>query len=146
MWQRFDELPILIAEDSEDDLILLQRGLRKAGVVNPQTVTETGRETIEYLERAHSYEPQTPPFPVVLFLDLLMPRGDGMEVLQWLHDHTHPPVAIVLHTGVEDDAQLQQARDLGANYHLPKGARPEAVHEVFHRARAEWEQHHLLEH
>ena len=142
MWQSFDELPFLVAEDSEDDLLLLQRALRHADVLNPHVTTATGQETIEYLERALS-ETETS-FPVILFLDLLMPRVDGIAVLEWLRDHLHPPVTVVVHTGVEDEAMLQKARDLGANFYLPKGARTEAIREVFRRARAEWEQHQLL--
>src|SRR4051794_23168046 len=104
MWKRFEDRPILIAEDSDDDLLLLQRALRKAGIHNLQTVTSTGRETVLHLERALVAEEN---FPVILFLDLLMPRANGMEVLEWLRDHVHPPVSVVLHTGVEDEVLLQ---------------------------------------
>lgn len=145
MWQNFDELPFLIAEDSEDDLLLLQRALHQAAVSNPHVTTETGQETIDYFERALAFDNGLP-FPVILFLDLLMPRVSGTAVLEWLRDHPHPPLTVVLHTGVEDDTLLQKARDLGVNFLLPKGARPDAIREVFRRARAEWEQHHLLEH
>jgi len=144
MWQTFDELPVLIAEDSEDDLILLQRGLRRANIRNPQVVAGTGEETISACRRALSSEEQ--PFPVVLFLDLLMPQVSGLEVLGWLRDHEHPPISVVLHTGVEDETMLQHARDLGASFFLPKGVRPDALREVFRRARAEWEQYQLVQH
>jgi len=144
MWQSFDELPFLIAEDSDDDLMLLQRALRRAGVPNRQIVAATGEETIDYLARAASFGQE--PFPVILFLDLRMPRVNGIAVLEWLRERAHPPIAVVLHTGTEDEDLLQQARDLGAQFYLPKGSRPDAIREVFRRARAEWEQHHLLEH
>jgi CheY-like chemotaxis protein len=145
MWRSFDELPFLIAEDSEDDLLLLQRALRRTGIPNPQVTTATGQEAIDYLEQALAPDAESA-FPVILFLDLRMPRVDGLAVLEWLRDHAHPPITVVLHTGVEDEDMLQQARDLGANYFLPKGARPDAIREVFRRARVQWEQHHLLEH
>lgn len=139
----FNDLPFIIAEDSEDDLILFQRALRKAGVRNPQIAAATGQETVHYLERASQSGGEFP-FPVILFLDLLMPESDGFAVLRWLRDHPHPPISIVLHTGVEDETLLQRARDLGASFYLPKGVRPEAIHEVFRRARAEWEQYQLV--
>jgi CheY-like chemotaxis protein len=145
MWQSFDELPVLIAEDSEDDLLLLQRALRKAGVRNPQLRMSSGREAIDYLEKSSSFGAEEP-FPVILFLDLVMPRVSGIAVLEWLRDHSHPPLNVVLHTGVEDDDLLETARERGASYYLPKGSRPEAIREVFERAREEWEQAHLLEH
>ena len=144
MWQSFDELPVLIAEDSEDDLILLRRGLRRAGIPNPQIIAGTGEEAISAM--IHALESAEQRFPVILYLDLLMPQVSGLEVLEWLRDHEHPPISVVLHTGVEDETMLQRARDLGANFFLPKGARPDALGEVFRRARAEWKQYQLVHH
>lgn len=148
MWQAFEEMPFLIAEDSEDDLILVQRGLRQAGISNPHVVTSTGLETIDYLQTALEFEHEEHEhaFPVVVFLDLLMPQVSGIEVLEWLRDHAHPPISVVLHTGVDDEELLQHARDLGAMLYLPKGARPEAIRAVFRRARTEWEQNQLVQH
>src|ERR1041385_2948891 len=108
MWQTFDELPVLIAEDSEDDLILLQRGLRRAGIPNPQIIAGTGEEVISAL--VHALESPEQPFPVILFLDLLMPQVSGLEVLEWLRDHEHPPISVVLHTGVEDETMRSEER------------------------------------
>ena len=144
MWESFEELPVLIAEDSDDDLILLQRALRRVGIYNPQLIANTGEEALAILHRA-VIELADHPFPAILFLDLLMPQVSGFEILQWLRDHEHPPITVVLHTGVEDESLLQRARDLGASFYLPKGVRPDAINEVFRRARAEWEQHCLLE-
>jgi len=141
--RNFEELPFLVAEDSDDDLFLLKKALQGAGITNPVIVAPTGRQAIDYLARTSNRDANEP-FPVILFMDLLMPRVDGIEVLRWLRDNSHPPLPIVLHTGVEDDELLQRARDLGASYYLPKGARPEALAEVFRRARAEWEQFHIV--
>jgi CheY-like chemotaxis protein len=146
MPQNFEELAVLIAEDSEDDLILLQRALLRANVRNPQIVTMTGREAIAALEEVSGIHHVEERFPVVLFLDLHMPKVDGIEVLEWLREHSHPPITIVLHTGVEDESLLERARDLGATLYLPKGVRPEAIREVFRRARAEWERSQLVQH
>ena len=141
----FDRLLVLIAEDSDDDLILLQRGLRRAGIRNPQINAVTGQEAILVLHHALNSAPEEQRFPVILFLDLLMPEVSGLEVLEWLRDHEHPPITVVLHTGVEDETLLQQARDLGANLFLPKGVTPDAIREVFRRARVEWEQYQLVQ-
>src|SRR2546423_7152754 len=144
MSQNFDELPVLIAEDSDDDLILLQRALRRVGVHNPQMVATTGQEALSVFRRALDSSSEDQRFPVIVFLDLLMPQVSGIDVLKWLRDHDHPPITVVLHTGVEDETMLEQARDLGASFFLPKGARPDAIREVFRRARAESEQYQLV--
>ena len=145
MWSSFDDLPILIAQDSADDLALLKSALAKEGMKNPQVATTTGEKTIAHLKYALELYPEDS-FPGLLFLDLLMPKGGGMPVLHWLRNHPHPPIAIVLHTGVEDETLLAAARELGANYYLPKGVSPEALHEVYTRAQAEWEQHQFAAH
>lgn len=144
MRQRFDEFPILIAEDSRDDLILLRRALRNDGIANPQVVTSTGRETIAHFQRAMELHPEDS-FPVLLFLDLLMPEAGGIGVLKWLRDNPHPPITVVLHTGVDDETLLAEARELGASFYLPKGVRSDAIREVFRRTRAEWEQYQLVQ-
>jgi CheY-like chemotaxis protein len=142
MRQNFDELPVLIAEDSDNDRILLQDALERVGVRNPQMVATNGEQTLSLLPQAGAGESQ--PFPGILFLDLLMPPPNGIEILEWLHSHEHPPITVVLHTGVEDDELLRRARDLGANLYLPKGVRIDAIDEVFRRARAEWEQFQMV--
>jgi CheY-like chemotaxis protein len=138
MSQQFDHLPFLIVEGSELDLRLLQRALRRARVPNPAITVATPGQAIRYLERMAQGGGAS--FPVVLFLDALTSSGAGLEVLRWLQAHEHPPLTVVLHTGVEGDDLLKEARDLGATLYLPKGARPEAVREVFRRARVEWEE------
>src|SRR6185436_15145845 len=111
------------------------RALRKAAIPNPQVTVASGGEAIDYLERSASFANDGEPFPGILFLDLLMPRVNGIAVLEWLRDHPHPPLTVVLHTGTEDDDLLDRARDLGASFHLPKGSRPDAIREVFQRAK-----------
>jgi CheY-like chemotaxis protein len=145
MWpdQTFDQLPFLVVEDSADDLFLLQKALHEISVPNPHVTVSSVSRAIEYLEQSSKGQGEHP-FPVVLFLDLLLPDVGGIEVLEWLNRNPHPPLPVVLHTGVEDETLLQHARDLGATFYLPKGTKSEAVGEVFRRARAEWEQNHAL--
>lgn len=143
MWATFEEVPVLVVEDSDDDLVLLQRAFRRVGVRNPLIVAYTGDEALAQLQAAANPDGQ---FPGIIFLDMMMPGTDGTGVLQWLRSHEHPPTVVVLHTGVEDEHMLQRARDLGATLHLPKGVRLEAIREVFDRARAEWEHHPMAAH
>lgn len=74
-----DLRPILLVDDNEDDVFLLQRRLRKAGVHNPVRVFHNGETLIEFL-RTTSQEPGDCPF--LLLLDLKMPCVDGFEILE----------------------------------------------------------------
>lgn len=145
MWdaQTFDQLPFLVVEDSADDLFLLQKALHELAIPNPHVTAPSGRMAIDYLARTATGD-SGDEFPVIMFLDLLLPGLGGIHVLEWLRKNPHPPLSVVLHTGVEDELMLRRARDLGATFYLPKGARTEAVAEVFSRARKEWEQAHSV--
>src|SRR5690349_21523691 len=82
------EFPILIAEDDENDAIILERALRKVGFTNPFYFCRDGTDVINYLKGEGRYEDRkTFPFPRILITDLKMPKMNGFEVLRWLHDH-----------------------------------------------------------
>src|SRR5215212_5934853 len=80
-------LKVLVAEDSDDDALLLARAFRKAGIGSPVHVCRDGQEMIDYLSGAEKFSDRnTFPWPSMLLLDLKMPKVSGFEVLQWLKD------------------------------------------------------------
>src|ERR1700743_3582982 len=83
-----DQFPILIAEDDENDAIILERALRKVGFNNPFHFCRDGTEVLRYLRGEEPYQNrETFPFPRMLITDLKMPKMGGIEVLKWLHGH-----------------------------------------------------------
>ena len=65
---------ILLAEDSEDDLMLMRYAFRKAGVKNRVIEVRDGKEAIEYLEGVGAYaDRECYPLPCVIITDLKMP-------------------------------------------------------------------------
>src|SRR5205085_6420287 len=80
-----DQALILIAEDREDDVLLIRRSLEKAVVPNPIQIVRNGEETIAYLTGEGKFANRDEyPLPGLLLLDLKMPRTDGFEVLSWI--------------------------------------------------------------
>lgn len=83
-----EQFPILIAEDDENDAIILERALRKVGFMNPVRFCRDGTEVISYLRGDEPYQDRSIfPFPLIVITDLKMPKMGGIEVLKWLHDH-----------------------------------------------------------
>jgi CheY-like chemotaxis protein len=70
----------LVAEDNENDVILLRHALAKAGITVLLQVARDGKEAIDCLKGCQV----SGAFPSLLLLDLHMPKYDGFEVLEWI--------------------------------------------------------------
>ncbi len=114
--------PILIAEDDDNDVIILERALRRVGFSNPFHLCRDGTEVVEYLCGEGQYaDRQKYPFPRILITDLKMPKMDGLQVLKWLHDHPQCNLIprIVL-SASRQPSDVQEAYKWGVNSYLVK--------------------------
>lgn len=73
--------PILIVDDSEDDVELFCLGLSELGMPNAIDVCRDGVEALDYLLRRGAYSDRPPVLPLFVLADLKMPRMDGLELL-----------------------------------------------------------------
>ena len=121
--------PILIAEDSDDDLALLQLTLKQAGITNPVHVVRDGSELIAYFRGEGKYSDRNQfPLPRILFLDLKMPGLGGADVLLWLRGRPQfTQMLIVVLSAVSDWKQIKEAYDLGSDTYLPKPCNREDI-------------------
>jgi CheY-like chemotaxis protein len=112
---------ILVADDSEDDLLLFRRALAKARILNPILTVPNGDEAIAYLNGDGQYTDREKfPYPILLLVDSLMPRKTGFEVLEWLRSHRHPMLGLVMLTGKTSLKDAFRAYELGAHTFLTK--------------------------
>src|SRR5436190_24304349 len=76
---------MLLVEDNEDDVFLLQRALKYAGIENPLHVVQDGEAALTYLSGAGVFHDRTQhPLPFIVFVDLKLPYLNGFEVLTWI--------------------------------------------------------------
>ena len=120
---------ILLVEDDPNDVLLIRRAFRKSDVVNPIQVVGDGEEAIAYLSGRGPYaDRERYPLPVLLLLDLKLPRKSGFEVLEWLRQQPglkRLPVAVL--TSSAETPDINRAYDLGANSYLVKPVRFEGL-------------------
>jgi CheY-like chemotaxis protein len=119
-----DSAVILLAEDLEDDVLLIRRAFTKAGVQNPLFVVHDGEEAIQYLQGEGKFANRAEyPLPDLTLLDLKMPRKDGFEVLEWVRQQpTLRGLRIVVLTSSKEIRDVDRAYQLGANSVLVKPA------------------------
>ena len=117
-----DQPFILVAEDREDDIVLITKAFEKAGSGIPLYFVRDGEEAISYIAGTGKYFNRVEyPLPALLLLDLKMPRVDGFEVLKWIRQQpTLTNLRVVVLTSSRDMRDVNRAYSLGANSFLVK--------------------------
>lgn len=113
--------PILLAEDSPKDAELVLAALKRNNLANEVVVTRDGAEVLDYLHRRGQFQSREPGLPVVLFLDLKMPKVDGLDVLREIKsDENLRTVPVVMLTSSREETDLVKSYQLGANAYVVK--------------------------
>jgi CheY-like chemotaxis protein len=115
---------ILLADDDENDVLLVKIAFARAGLAKRIIVVDDGEKVLQYLKGEAPYSDRAfYPLPQLLLLDLSLPRLSGLEVLAWLQtwpgSKQMPAIAL---SGSCDNAILKRAHDLGAFSFLQKRA------------------------
>jgi CheY-like chemotaxis protein len=111
--------PILLVEDNPMDLDLTFQALEGNGVVNPIVACRDGEEALEYMEKHRS--PDDLQVPILVLLDLRLPKIDGIEVLrQARSDPVWRQVPIVVMTTSRENSDIETAYGLGVNSYIVK--------------------------
>jgi DNA-binding response OmpR family regulator len=113
---------ILLVEDNPRDVLLIQRAFRKANVTVPLQVVEDGEVAVRYLSGEEPYTDRDRyPLPVLILLDLKLPRKSGAEVLGWLRQQPAlKRLPVVVLTSSKEYADINHIYDLGGNAYMVK--------------------------
>jgi CheY-like chemotaxis protein len=115
---------ILLVEDDPKDIELTLSALAEHMLANKVAVARDGVEALDYLYRRGSFARRLPGNPVVIMLDLKMPRLDGLQVLRQLKaDEQLRRIPVVMLTSSCESLDLEECYRLGVNAYVVKPVR-----------------------
>lgn len=115
---------ILLVEDDPMDIELILTALSEHNLANGVEVARDGVEALDYLYRRESFSGRPVGNPVVILLDLKMPRMDGVQVLQQLKaDKQLCRIPVVVLTSSREFSDLDACYRLGINAYVVKPVR-----------------------
>ena len=113
--------PILLAEDNPRDAELALAAMEEHHIADQVVVCRDGAEVLDYLYCRGIYASRQQGNPVVVFLDLKMPKVDGLEVLRTIkNDEKLRPIPVVMLTSSREERDLAQCYASGANAYVVK--------------------------
>jgi CheY-like chemotaxis protein len=130
---------ILLVEDSLRDAELTLAALEDHSLANEIVHVRDGVEALDYLYRRGKFGDRATANPAVMFLDLKMPKVDGLEVLKTVKsDAELQSIPVVMLTSSREEADLFRSYKLGANAYVVKPVDFQAFVEVIREIGAFW--------
>lgn len=130
---------ILLVDDSERDREMALEALASHNLANEVVPLRDGVEALDYLYRRGDFAGRPEGLPVVILLDLKMPRLDGLEVLRVLKaDPALRAIPIVVMTSSREESDLVRSYDSGANAYVVKPVRFQEFLEAVRQLGAFW--------
>lgn len=112
---------ILLAEDDPNDVELTLTALAEHHLANEVYVVHDGADALDYLFRRGAFVQRPAGHPVVVLLDIKMPKIDGVEVLRQIKsDPELRLIPVVMLTSSREDRDLLRSYQLGVNAYVVK--------------------------
>ncbi|SPE61478.1 Response regulator receiver protein [Verrucomicrobia bacterium] len=118
---------ILLVEDDENDADLTLTALGEHNLANSVDWVHDGEEALEYLFRRGAFADRSAGNPIVVLLDIKMPKVDGLEVLRQVRsDPVLRMTPVVILTSSREESDLYGSYQLGVNAYVVKPLQFEA--------------------
>ncbi len=115
---------ILLVEDDPKDVELTLTAIEEYNLANEIVVARDGAEALDYLYRRGAFKQRSDENPVLILLDLKMPKLDGIQVLQQLvADEQLCLIPVVVLTSSRESRDLEECYKLGVNAYVVKPVR-----------------------
>ena len=135
-----NEKTILLVEDNADDAELTMLALKQNNVGNAVKWVKDGAEALDYLLYRGQYAARAgQPAPVLVLLDLKLPKVDGLEVLRQMRaDPRARLTPVVILTSSAEERDILQGYGLGANSYVRKPVDFAQFHEATRQLALYW--------
>jgi CheY-like chemotaxis protein len=129
-----EPLKILLAEDDEGHASLIQRNLKRAGVLNEVVHVKDGQDALDYIRCQGVYAGRERNGRLVLLLDINMPRIDGVDLLRQLKvDPVTAKLPAIMLTTTDDPREVARCYQLGCSVYITKPVQYESFAEAVQR-------------
>ncbi|MFD2036706.1 response regulator [Belliella marina] len=119
------QIEILLAEDDRDDQLFFKKALQNIPMKLRIATVNDGAELLEYLNTS------VDPFPHILFLDINLPKKNGMECLKEIRKKEKlKELSIAMYSSSTDQRNIEEAFVCGANIYITKPSKLENLHKA----------------
>jgi CheY-like chemotaxis protein len=116
-----EPLVILLAEDDPGHATLVQRNLQRSGIANEVVHVTDGQAALDYVSCTGAFASRVPNGPLLILLDIKMPRLDGIEALRQLKaDPTTKCIPVIMLTTTDDPREIERCYELGCSVYITK--------------------------
>jgi two-component system response regulator len=131
---------VLLVEDNEDDIDLTLLSFKKNRIANGVIVVRDGAEALDYLFGTGKFAGRDlSEHPVVIFLDINLPKVSGLEVLKSIRqDSRTKRLPVVMLTSSIEERDLITSYDLGVNSYIRKPVDLEQFNEAVKQLGLYW--------
>lgn len=125
---------ILVAEDDDGHFALIERNLLRSGVVEPIVRFRDGQEVLDYLSNAESCDSANLHRPMLILLDIRMPKMDGVTVLEKIKSHPiFKKIPVFMLTTTDDPSEINHCYRVGCNCYIVKPSNYEKFMQTMER-------------
>jgi CheY-like chemotaxis protein len=113
--------PILLVEDDPGHVLLIEKNLRRACVLNEIVKLEDGGKAVDYLFNEGEYASGNNPAPLLILLDMNLPVLSGLQVLERIKaaERTRK-IPVVMLTTTDSPQEIDRCYELGCNIYIVK--------------------------
>lgn len=116
-----NELIIVMAEDDDGHAYLIEQNLRDGGIANAIVRARDGQEALDYVRCEGAHAARVPNGPLLVLLDINMPRVDGGETLRRLKaDPRTDQLPVIMLTTTDDPREVRRCYELGCSSYVTK--------------------------